>query len=86
LAGMILLSIILILGCKIMKFNPCILGQCTESGSHCDGCGRSHVEIAETKQLISNLLEFSNRQGYENGEDFAGFINIKLLQKLKEQA
>jgi len=68
-----------------MKFNPCILGQCTESGSHCGGCGRSRVEIAETKQLISSLLEFSTRQGYENAEDFAGFVNTKLLKKLKEQ-
>jgi len=83
---MILLSIILILGCEVMKFNPCILGQCTDSGSHCDGCGRSHVEIAETKVLITNLVEFSNRQGYENSEDFADFINAKLVKKLKEQA
>jgi len=83
---MILLSIILILECKVMKFNPCILGQCMDSGSHCDGCGRSHVEIAETKVLITNLVEFSNRQEYENVEDFADFVNAKLLQKLKEHA
>lgn len=29
-----------------MKFGPCI-GGCTNEGTHCEGCGRSHEEVAE---------------------------------------
>lgn len=39
-----------------MKFNPCRGGAfCTDVGTHCEGCGRSHVEIAETKVLVKGL-------------------------------
>lgn len=66
-----------------MKFNPCISGQCTTEGTHCGGCGRSHVEIAETRKLIMALVEFAQRQGYENMEEFAGFVGRTLLTKLQ---
>lgn len=67
-----------------MKFIPCQAGQCTEEGTHCGGCGRSHSEIAETKKLVSNIVEFSRKQAYENVDDFAAFINKNLLKKLNE--
>jgi len=67
-----------------MKFSPCISGQCTEGGSHCGGCGRSRIEIAETKQLVKNLVEFSQKQNYENVDEFAAFINKSFLKKVKE--
>jgi len=66
-----------------MKFNPCISGKCTEGGTHCEGCGRSHEEIAETKQLIMQLVDFARNQGYENIEDFSNFIGKSLLKKLQ---
>lgn len=66
-----------------MKFSPCISGQCTEDGTHCQGCGRSHEEIAETKKLIMSLVSFAQQQGYENHEDFADFIRKSLLKKLQ---
>lgn len=65
-----------------MKFNPCISGQCTEDGSHCQGCGRSHAEIAETKQLVNNLVVFAQKMRYDNSEEFANFIGKSLLKKL----
>ncbi len=66
-----------------MKFNPCISGQCTEGGTYCEGCGRSHDEIAQTKALILSLANFAQQQGYENHEDFADFIRKGLLKKLQ---
>lgn len=64
-----------------MKFSPCISGQCTEDGTHCQGCGRSHEEIAETKGLVMNLVTFAKKQDYENIDDFANFVAKSLVKK-----
>jgi hypothetical protein len=69
-----------------MKFNPCVSGQCTEEGSHCQGCGRTHVEIAETKHLIKEVVCFAQKMNYENTEDFANFIAKGVLKKLQTPA
>jgi len=66
-----------------MKFNPCIPGKCTEEGTHCEGCGRTHEEIRETKRLVKDLVSFSQKMGYENIEDFSSFIGQSLLKKLQ---
>lgn len=66
-----------------MQFRPCISGQCTTEGTHCEGCGRSHEEIAETRQLIMALVDFARRQGYENVDDFSQFVGRVLLSKLQ---
>jgi len=64
-----------------MKFNPCT-GKCTEDGSHCEGCGRSHEEITEMKTLVAGLIGFAEKMNYENVEDFAdglaGTIKYKM--------
>jgi predicted Fe-S protein YdhL (DUF1289 family) len=65
-----------------MKFNPCT-DNCTKDGTHCQGCGRSHQEIAETKKLVGALVEFAQRQEYENVEDFTNAISKSLLKKLQ---
>jgi predicted Fe-S protein YdhL (DUF1289 family) len=65
-----------------MKFSPCI-DQCTTEGTHCQGCGRSHVEIAETKKLVKSVVEFVQQQDYENPEDFIAAISKSILKKLK---
>ena len=67
-----------------MKFNPCVSGKCTYEGTHCETCGRSHEEIAETKEMITNLVNFAQKQGYENVEDFSDFIGETVLKKLKK--
>ncbi|MSP28154.1 MAG: DUF1289 domain-containing protein [Methylococcales bacterium] len=69
-----------------MKFKPCITGKCTDQGTHCEGCGRSHEDIAETKKLVKALVDFAQRKGYENNEDFALFIGKSLLNKLQPPA
>lgn len=66
-----------------MKFNPCISGKCTYEGTHCEGCGRSHEEIAETKKMIKELVSYAQKMEYENFEDFANFIGKSVLNKLQ---
>ena len=65
-----------------MKFNPCT-GNCTEDGTHCEGCGRSHEEIAETRQLIGAIADYAAKMGYENVEDFTQFVAIKAFGKVQ---
>ncbi len=64
-----------------MKFNPCI-DQCTKDGSHCQGCGRSHEEIAGTKQIVQSAVAFIREQEYENPEDFVSAIGKSIIKKL----
>jgi len=66
-----------------MKFSPCISGKCTYEGTHCEGCGRTHEEIAETKKMIKELVSYAQRKEYENIEDFANFIGKSVLNKLQ---
>jgi hypothetical protein len=67
-----------------MKFSPCISGKCTEEGTHCEGCGRTHEEIAETKRMIKEIVSYAQNKGYENIEDFADFIGKSVLAKLQK--
>lgn len=66
-----------------MKFNPCIAGKCTEEGTYCEGCGRTHVEIAETKKMVKALVDFAQKMDYENIEDYSRFIGQNVLKKLQ---
>ncbi len=66
-----------------MKFNPCIAGKCTEDGTHCTGCGRSHEEIAETKKMVKALVSFAQKMNYDNIEEFSNFIGQSVLKKLQ---
>ncbi len=66
-----------------MKFSPCN-NLCSDEGAHCSGCGRSHAEIAETKLLVKNLVEFAKRQDYDNVEAFADYMKNKLIKKYQE--
>lgn len=69
-----------------MKFSPCQGGDnCTEGGTHCQGCGRSHEEIAETRQLIGQIANFAQKMGYENIEEFTTFIAAKAAGKARMQ-
>jgi hypothetical protein len=69
-----------------MKFNPGITGQCTDLGTHCEGCGRTQQKIAETKKLVLALVDFAQTMGYENHEDFAEFIGKSVLNKLQKSS
>jgi hypothetical protein len=65
-----------------MKFNPCI-DKCTSEGSHCQGCGRSFEEIADTKKLVMSIVSFIQSQDYENSEEFVNAISKSVLKKLQ---
>lgn len=56
-----------------MIFNPCT-GECTEEGSHCEGCGRSHEEIAAMRKPVADLVALCEEMEYENIEDFADAV------------
>ena len=64
-----------------MKFTPCI-DQCTSEGTHCQGCGRSNQEIADTKKLVLSIVDFIKTQEYENSEEFLNKINKSVLKRL----
>ena len=66
-----------------MKYSPCV-DQCTTDGTHCSGCGRSHQEIAETKQLVKSVVDFIQKQGYDNPEEFVDRIGKSILKKLQK--
>lgn len=68
-----------------MKFTPCA-DQCTYDGTHCQGCGRSHEEIAGTKKLIASFVEFIKAQGYENSDEFIEMVSKKVRKKLSQTA
>ncbi|MCW8886466.1 MAG: DUF1289 domain-containing protein [Motiliproteus sp.] len=63
-----------------MKFNPCV-NQCTDLGTHCEGCGRSHEEIRATQGLVKNMVQFMQQMGYENPEEFARAVANKAVKK-----
>ena len=65
-----------------MKFSPCI-EKCTYDGTHCQGCGRSHEEIAETKKLVAAIVNFAQEHEYENPEEFLAAITKSSLKRLK---
>ncbi len=64
-----------------MKFSPCI-DQCTKDGSHCQGCGRSHKEIQESKALVGAVAAHLLKYGYEDPENFLTMLNKKALKRL----
>ena len=64
-----------------MKFSPCT-GKCTEEGTHCEGCGRSHEEIAEMREPVGLLVELAHKMQYENIEDFAQAVGDSIKYKM----
>ncbi len=64
-----------------MEFKPCT-GECTEDGTHCKGCGRSHEEIAEMRKLVGPLIAYAQRMEYENLETFADGVANSIKFKL----
>ncbi|MEE9338984.1 MAG: DUF1289 domain-containing protein [Methylococcaceae bacterium] len=65
-----------------MKFIPCN-DLCTYEGTHCEGCGRSHKEITETKALVMSIVNFAQQQDYENIEEFTAAISKSVIKKIQ---
>lgn len=67
-----------------MKFVPCVdRNACTEDGSHCRACGRSHDEIAQVRKTCADLAQFIHDMGYDNPEEFVGYVAAKVLKRIK---
>lgn len=64
-----------------MIFTPCN-GNCTEEGTHCEGCGRSHEEIAEMRELVGGLVAYAEKMQFENIEDFANGVAGSIKYKM----
>jgi len=63
-----------------MKFSPCT-SQCTSDGTFCQGCGRTHVEIRETKALTAKLVGHLVDYNYDDPERFLELISAKALKR-----
>lgn len=64
-----------------MKFSPCT-SNCTSDGSYCQGCGRSHKEIRETKAICAKLVAHMFEYGYDDPENFLEMLRTKSLKRL----
>ena len=68
-------------------FNPCKdRNACTEDGAYCRGCNRTHVEIARTRALVNDIVQFVNTMGYENIDEFMAYLTRKVSKKTKAPA
>ena len=67
-----------------MQFSPCRGGMnCTQDGTQCEGCGRSHAEIAETKQIAEAIADYALRKDFDNFEEFLQFVAFKAFNKIR---
>ena len=66
---------------KHMKFVPCT-GKCTDEGTHCEGCGRTHKEIEEMRKPVDALVALAVKMNYGNTEDFANAVAGSIKYKM----
>lgn len=67
-----------------MQFSPCRGGNnCSKEGTHCSGCGRSHEEVRDTRDLVLAIVAYAHRMQYQNPEDFVRYVHDKAVKKLK---
>lgn len=64
-----------------MKFIPCN-GECTDKGTHCKGCGRSHGEIAAMRGPVDALAALAEKMKYDNPEEFANAVADSIRYKM----
>ncbi len=63
-----------------MQFSPCT-SQCTSDGTHCQGCGRSHIEIRETQMLTKQLVQHLVKYDYDNPTEFLDNLKNKAIKR-----
>ena len=64
-----------------MKFKPCT-GNCTDEGTHCEGCGSTHEEIRAMRGPIENLVALAGKMEYENPAVFAEAVAASIRYKM----
>ena len=65
-----------------MKYRPCT-GACTKDGTHCDGCGRTHEEVATLNKMVKDLAAYAVEMEYDNTEDYANSVAKGIYYKLE---
>lgn len=65
-----------------MKYRPCT-GACTDTGTHCDGCGRTHDDVAELNRMVKELASYAMSNEYDNIEDYANSVAKGIYYKLE---
>ncbi|MEJ2141933.1 MAG: DUF1289 domain-containing protein [Gammaproteobacteria bacterium] len=66
------------------SFKPCVnRTACTEDGTHCRSCGRSHNDIARTRELVNHVTGFLLETEYDNHEEFLDYLKKKVLKKIR---
>lgn len=68
-------------------FKSCVSRTaCTEDGTHCRACGRSHEEINALRSLLNQVTEFAREMDYDNNDEFLEYLKSKVLKKLKSSS
>lgn len=66
-------------------FKTCVnRTACTEDGTHCRACGRSHEEIALIRNMINQVSEFLLQMDYTNHDEFLDYLKKKVNKKIKK--
>jgi hypothetical protein len=67
-------------------FTPC-QGKtaCRDDGERCITCGRGFAEIEQARILIDALVELALNQGYDNVEEFSGYVAAKVVKKVRHR-
>jgi len=64
-------------------FKPCInRTACTEDGTHCRACGRSHEEIRQSRDVVSQVADYLINMDYDNYEEFLDYLKKKVTKKI----
>ena len=67
-------------------FRPC-QGKtaCRDDGTRCLTCGRTLAEIMRLRNLLEQLTAFAVEYGYENIDQYAGYLARKLERMIAFQ-
>jgi predicted Fe-S protein YdhL (DUF1289 family) len=68
-----------------MIFNPCT-GKCTDQGSHCEGCGRTHEDVAVTRKFVREIVGYIQHKEYENPQDLVSSLTNGVQFQLQKAA
>ena len=66
-----------------MIFNPCT-GKCTDEGSHCEGCGRTHEDVAVTRKFVKEIVGYIQQKEYENPQDLITSLSNGVQYQLQK--
>lgn len=60
-------------------------GACAKDGSHCNACGRSHSETAQTRSLLYAMVDHVMEHDYQNVEEFIDYIGKHVFNIVKSR-